>query len=316
MNDRPATGQRMTGRQLRAIVYNIALNYLEVERGLRPPRQLAAFLTPDERRRHRLTTRGRRADAKPVRPHDIGRVRIDRVTPERVNASVAVRRGEEGWSNLIIDLRRTGRGWQVEKLDRLERLLPHEPREVDIDEDAFEQRVWLVDDERRSVEAAYKAAGRRYDRSDDKRTRSARELRRRRDAWARLLSDVEAEAGELAEQERLGHQNDRSMDRHVRPSVIGKESGLGWILGPRPNDELGAKLWEEAEHAVEAYRDRWQVAADTSLLQAAEASEQESDRRRLFQRLGALERGLESRAATASEQTLDATARAIRPLEQ
>ncbi len=315
MNDQPAPGHRMTGRQLRAVVYNIALNYLEVERGLRPPRQLAAFLTPDERRRHRLSTVGRRAAAKPVRPHDIGRVRIDQVTPERVNASVAVRRGEEDWSNLIIDLRNTGRGWQVEKLDRLERLLPQEPRQLEIADDAFEERLWLVDDERRSVEAAHKAAVRRYDRSDDKRTRSARELRRRRDAWARLLSDVEAEAAALAERERLGHQNDQPMGERDRPSAVGKKSQLGSMLGPRPDDEFGAKVWDEAEHAVETYRDRWQVAADTSLLQAATASEQEVDRRRLFKRLGALARGLQSPPATAPEQALDPTIRTARSLE-
>jgi hypothetical protein len=281
MTDQPTPARPMTPNQLRAVVYNIARTYLEVERGLRPPDQLSAFLTRAEYRRHRLAERGRRAASRPVRPPDIGRVRIDTATPERVNASVLVRRDEDRWSALLVDLRQTGRGWRVEKLDRLERLMPREPRQVDIDEEAVERRRRFVEGERRAVETASVAATRRYEQVPDKRVRAAKGLRDDRDRWRTRLEELQAE-GTLLDRQRpqvrvpAGESPDDGERSRAR-------SELEAILGPRPDEAHRAEVWDRAEQVLSAYTERWELDPSDALLRGACLDAQENERRDLIQ---------------------------------
>ena len=293
MTEQPMQPRPMTRQQLRAVVYRIAVIYLEVERGLRPPDQLAAFLSPAEYRRHRATSRGTGAAPRPVRPHDVGRVLMDGSKPQQVSATVMVRRGADGWSALLVDLRQTGQGWQVERLDCLERLLPREPRHIEIDEDAVQRRIRVVDHERRAVEAAYTAASRRYERVPDKRVGKAKPLRDERNRLRGRLEELQSEATSLDQrglQTALVTTGELpSSDEHARA-----QGPVETILGPRPDDPHQAGVWDRAGEALAAYEDRWNLGSPTDLLRAAGVDTQESDRRDLLQLLAQAAQTLEA----------------------
>lgn len=294
MTDTPAPPPSMTPNQMRAIVYKIAVSYLEVERGLRPPDQLEAFLTPDEYHRHRVTRPGRAAASHPVRPTDIGRARIDVGSPDHVGASVMVRRDEGRWSALLIDLKQTGRGWQVERLDRLERLVPREPRHIEVDEDVHDRRRRFVENERRAVEAVSMAAARRYERVPDKRLREAKSLRDERDRWRARLEVLQAEAASLDTRDlvedlvSMGEAPDRDERTRAQPAVK-------TILGPRPEGPHQAVVWDRADEALTAYLNRWEMESPSALLQSACLDAQESDRRELLRLLARAAHELETR---------------------
>ncbi len=280
MTDQPVQPRPMTPNQLRAVVYNIARTYLEVERGLRPPDQLSAFLSRGEYRRHRVTGRGQRAASRPVRPTDIGKVRLDAAMPDRVHASVLVRRDDDRWSSLLVDLKQTGHGWRVERLDRLERLVPREPRHVEIDEEAVDRRRRFVEAEQRAVEAASTAANRRYERLPDKRVRGAKALRDDRDRWQARLEELQAEGALLDRGRQADHGPAReSLDGEhprARPAVE-------TILGPRPDEPVRAVVWDRAEQALAAYAERWDLDPSNTLLRGACIDAQEAERRDLLQ---------------------------------
>lgn len=281
MTDQPTPARPMTPNQLRAVLYDIARTYLEVERGLRPPDQFSGFLTHAEYRRHRLAGRGRRAASRAVRPTDIDKVRLDAATPERVNASVLVRRDDDRWSALLVDLRQTGRGWRVEKLDRLERLIPREPRHLEIDEEAVDRRRRFVEAEQRGVEAASAAAIRRYEQLPDKRVRGAEALRDDRDRWRARLEELQTEGALLDRGRQAGHgRTGESPDRDEHPRAQG---AVETIIGPRPDEPDRAEVWDLAEQALAVYTDRWNLDPSNALLRGACVDAQESERRDLLQ---------------------------------
>jgi len=292
MTDQPTQPRPMTPNQLRAVVYKIAKTYLEVERGLRPPDQLAAFLHPAEYRRHRLPRREQSASSGTVRPTDIGRVRVDAGAPDRVNASVFVRRDDDRWSALLVDLKQTGGGWQVTRLDRLERLVGGEPRHVEIDEHAHGRRRRFVEHERRAVEAVSKVAAQRYERVPDKRRREVKAMRGERDRWRERLEELQAEATSLDQRQLLeglvpiGELPDRD-------EPTGAESSVERILGARPDEPHPADAWDRAKEALKAYESRWELDSPTALLRSASLDVQESDRRDLLRILAKAARELE-----------------------
>ena len=293
MTEQPMQPRPMTRQQLRAVLYRIAVIYLEVERGLRPPDQLEAFLTPAEYRRHRATPRGIGVVPRPVRPHDIGRVLMDASTPQHVSATAMVRRGEDGWSALLVDLKQTGQGWQVERLDRLERVLPREPRQIEIDEEAVARRIRVVDHERRVVEAAHAATSRRYERLPDKRVSEAKAMRDERDRLRTRLEDLESETSSL-DQRRLqaavvtAGELRGIAERRRAPGAVEA------ILGPRPDDPLRADAWDRAGEALAAYEDQWRLDSPSDLLRATGVETQESDRRDLLHFLAQAAQTLEA----------------------
>ena len=304
----------MTRQQLRAVVYRIAVIYLEVERGLRPPDQLEAFLSAAEYRRRRATTRGTHAAARPVRPHDIGRIVMEASSHRQVNATAMVRRGEDDWSALLIDLKQTGQGWQVERLDRLERLLPREPHHIEIDEDADERRVRVVDHERRAVEAAHAAAARRYERVPDKRAGEAKALRDERDRFRNRLEELESEANSL-DQWRLRAAAVTPGELPVRAEHPGAQGAVETILGPRPDDAHRADVWDRAGQALAAYEDRWQLDSPADLLRAAGVETQESDRRELLQLLVQAAQTLEASSTLSFDRALGLPEKACASVE-
>jgi hypothetical protein len=263
MNDDASQARSMNRRQLRAVVYKIAVTYLEVERGLRPPDQLAAFLSPTEYRRHRATTRRPRAVVRPVRPPDIGRVRIDAATSKRVNASVLVRRDDDAWSSLLVDLEKTGRGWQVDRLDRLERLLPPDPRQVEIIGDALAPRAGSLDGERRPVAAAH-------------------------DPAAEAVEEPEVPAAEralLARPRRLPEDHGTSTLPEQPHDGHGRDAADTSILGPRPENPSRAQIWDSVKEELDAYRDRWDLPAAEPLLHSPASEEQAGELQQLLHRL-------------------------------
>lgn len=200
-----AAARRMTARELRAVIYRIAVTYLEVERGLRPPDHLAGLLSVAEYERHRAIARQPGLQAGPVRPPDVGPIHLSRLTPERVHANVLVRRDGEHWSSLLIDLGHHHRGWRVESLDRLERLCREEPLprlehpEASDLVGSFRRR----EEERRLAAAAHRAIEARLDRVGDRRTKAARRLQRELDTWSRKLDELDTELGTLERRRQL-----------------------------------------------------------------------------------------------------------------
>lgn len=267
----------MTPNQLRAVVYKIARTYLEVERGLRSTDQLSAFLTQAEYRRHRVTRGSRRAASRPVRAIDIGKVRLDAATPDRVKASVLVRRDDDRWSSLLVDLKQTGHGWQVERLDRLERLLPREPRQVEIDEDAVERRRRFVESERRSVESVYRSVAKRYEGIPDKRTKPARALRPELDRWGERVAAIDDELEALGPATMCPTQD--AAGRGLSEARSSVDDALG---GQHPPAEV--------EPLVARYRERWNLAPDEPLIGTSLAGAQAEERRDLLKAVRGLVR--------------------------
>lgn len=89
-----AAAPSLTDADLAEAVAELARIYLEVERGLRPRQHLARWLTPDAYLRQHDTRLSRHPDAGPVRNTDVRRVRLCRMSNDRVHA-VAVAR-EDG----------------------------------------------------------------------------------------------------------------------------------------------------------------------------------------------------------------------------
>lgn len=289
----------MSRKQLRAVVYKIAMSYLEVERGLRPPEQLAAFLSPAEYRRHLNTPPPASAPgAGPVRPPDIARVRVDSTTPHRVRASALVRRADDRWSSLLVDLRQVGRGWQVTKLDRLEQLVQREPRHIEAPDQGqgLARRIHRVEDELGLAMAARDAVEKRIDDVGDRRTRAARELRPEVDRWSRRIEDLTAELGELDAIHRLWTRHDVSTKpQSVEPplSTCGEEAAL---LGPRPEEPNHVKIWDNAVEAIGAFRHRWHVDEEEPVLGPVQSHEHAADQRQLLEHLRAAVKLLEDHA--------------------
>lgn len=304
---------RLTPRQFRAVAYHIARTYLEVERNLRDSRHLRGFLTAAEYRRHQLAPPPRPQSTGPVRPEDIGRVSLDSSGKDSVSASARIRRGEDAWSTLIIDLRRAVAGWQVDRLGRLEHLLPLEPSEVRVAEHDLERRLGLAEEDRRSVRLAHEAATRRYDHSDDKRTRSARVLRQERDGWARLLDAVDGEVAVLVEQrahrEFLGA---ACMPASAELDDGGERIDPADLLGPRPDGGSCADHWDDAAAALREYSGRWGVHTVAGLLEAGSGVAREAERRRLFRRMGAVHHEVGPGARILREPGMDAAPSAAR----
>ena len=294
MTSQPTAPRTMTPNQLRAVVYHIARTYLEVERGLRPPRQMAGYLSSAEYHRHCVLQRGRLADPRPVRASDIGRVRLDAITPEQVRARLLARRDDDTWSALLVDLEAVGRGWQVARLDRLERLLPREPRHVEIDEDAVARRRRSIADDRRAAEAAYASAASRYERSPDKRTRVARSLRDERDRWSDRIEALQDEARTVS-----GWSDGMSDAVDAAPPSCASRAPhravVESVLGARPDRSVLADAWDRAERAVEEFGRRWHLDSPDELLRASAGGDREPHRRDLLRTLaeaaGALELG-------------------------
>lgn len=286
MNGDVVQQRPMSPQQLRAVVYKIARTYLEVERGLRPPDHLATFLSPDEYRRHRITPRAPAGVVRPVRPPDIGRVRIDLATSDRVDARALVRGHEDRWSMLLVDLCRVGRGWQVEKLDRLERLISNQPREVEVASNDMSERVRRLEGERRSVATAYEAVSNRIERIGDRRTKAARALAPELDRWAKRLDELDTEASNYARTIRLHEElgtADRLQGGHDRHRT--DDAGTAQpLLGPRPEDPCLGPIWDDAVECLDAYRARWGLSAGDPIPRVT-GDEQAAERRELVDRL-------------------------------
>lgn len=276
----------MRRQQLRAIVYKIAVSYLEVERGLRPREQLAAFLSPAEYRRHLIMPPVSETAVGPVRPPDIARVRVDSMTPDRVRASALVRRADDRWSNLLVDLHQVGRGWQVTKLDRLERIVVREPRTVEVSEVDDARRVRSVQEERRLAMAAVEAIRARIDAIGDRRTRAARELRPELERWEGHVTYLTAELEALNTTQRLREQHGASMAPRSATADLadrGHETAKT-LLGPRPDDVIQAMVWDQAAEALGAYCQKWALDED-AILGPVIGDEHAADRRQLLEHL-------------------------------
>lgn len=180
-----------------------------------------------------------------------------------------------------MDLKQTGRGWRVDRLDRLERLIPREPRHVEIDEEAVDRRRRFVEAEQRAVEAASTAALRRYEQVPDKRVRGAKALRDDRDRWRARLEELHAEGALLDRGRQADHgPAGESPDHDDHPRA---RSAVETILGPRPDEPDRAEVWDRAEQALAAYTERWNLDPSNAILRGACVDAQESERRDLLQ---------------------------------
>lgn len=109
----------LTEAQLAQLVRFVARASLEIERGLRPARQLQPLLHPgivslwDRRRRSPELATG------PVTARDIGPAHLSRNSPGHLVASVTVRTAPDRWGAISMELRQVRGRWLVTSLTRL-----------------------------------------------------------------------------------------------------------------------------------------------------------------------------------------------------
>lgn len=291
-----ATGtDQPTDEQLRAAVSRIARIYLEVERGLRSPDHLKPLMGTrayDQLRRDPMETR--HPGVGPVVPADLGRIVIDRNLPRQVTATVATREFDDRWGGLVIHLQQRRDGWVVDALDRLHRRgLEAEQRPTTVASGDVTERIRIVEQERRLVQGAHGATvsrlddlDRDLDLDDDHREQQRRELLKQADRWQSRLDELDMELDELtttaALHRRYGSPQRATSDTDLwtrrliesRDRVLGDE--------PDPSRQTAHELWNAAVVEIEAYRTRWDITDETSLLGAEPSHElQARDRQRL-----------------------------------
>ena len=294
MNDSQQPARPPTRRQLRAVVHKVAHTYLEVERGLRPPDHLAAFLTDREYRRHRILPPDLAPGQGPVRPHDIGPIHLTNTASGRIHASVLLRRDTDRWSALVIGLDHRDHTWKVDKLDRLEHLRRGLQRQqaTHVPDEDIGRRIRLVEEELLLAKAAKRAVENRLDDIGDRRTKRARAATAERDRWTDRTRELEGELADLRRSQQLRRQHDLIAETDVeavdwrdqRRSDV--DQGL-----PEPGDADVASIRDTATRELLDYRQRWNLPDDVSPLAAPVATvEQGADRQRVIEHLhGALQ---------------------------
>lgn len=261
--------RKFTEQELRAILYRIAQTYLEVERGLRPPEHLKAFLTPREYMRHRARPRPLHRPEGPVQHRDLGRIHLERPTGGQITASVILRQPGDRWGVLVVHLQDTGTGWMVDQLERLERT-PRAlaPREVQPPEsDDIADRIRYVEIERRVVSAARiasatwleeleKTSGRDGDHAD-----RVRQVREQLGTWTRRSDALDQELETLNRTATLrgALAVEFGTEAGVDPSTSDGFEHIRGVLGERPDESKLGALWDEAAAELGRYRERWQI---------------------------------------------------------
>ncbi|MBW3662693.1 MAG: hypothetical protein KY469_06310 [Actinobacteria bacterium] len=286
--------RQFTDAQLRAVLRQIARTYLEVERGLRPPDHLAAFLIDAEYQRHRKRPQELVASAGPVMREDIGRIHLERRTAGSITATIVARHYEKRRGALMVGLREGSGGWRVSQLTWLERLPVVSSRgEVQPPEpDDFDRRLQDVERELRLVTAAHKAATRwveelQADATVDKRPGALLRAREQTARWSDRVDELEREIGIMKATEQLRRTLDEG-GAESAPAPLTDDPVLG-TLGPRPDHERWAKIWDETVDELNRYRERWNIAAtDDPLGDVPEDSEQMRQRELLTQLLRAV----------------------------
>jgi len=296
MNGDPVAQRKFTEQELRAVLYRIAQTYLEVERGLRPPEHLKAFLTPREYMRHRAQPRPLHPPAGPVQHRDLGRMHLERPAREQITASVIVRQPGDRWGVLVVHLRDTGTGWKVDQLERLERT-PRalSPREVQPPEsDDIDDRIRYVESERRVVNAARVASSTWLDELEQASERDGhhaervRQVRDQLGTWTRRAHDLDRELQTLTRTRALRapwglSEGDGS---RTQASIRDPLAPIRMLLGDRPEGGLSGVTWDEAAAELVRYRKRWQIADhEVPLGRSTDDPDQVRDRQRLIRQL-------------------------------
>lgn len=255
----PRPPRQMTRQQLRTVVHKIARTYLEIERGLRPPGHLEPLLTDNESRRHRITHRGTTGPAGPVRPHDIGPIHLAPQTPGWQRATLRVRDTEGHWSALVLDLTDTGRGWKIDRLDRLERLI-RPPQQIEPEHGHhLDRRIRQAQEERLLATAALQRITDRLDAIGDQRTRPARQLKPHHDHWTRRVEELDQELQTLTRTRDLRQVHNLTPDppRGDQEQISAPDDLTTDLLGQRPTDADAGRLWDHAAEHLYSYQQRW-----------------------------------------------------------
>ena len=263
-----------TDRQLRASIYKVAHAYLEVERGLRAYDQLERFLTPAEHRRHRnRPSDPRLRTGQIVLPTDIGPIHIDRHLPGQITATLTTRETHDRWGALVLHLvcQEEGR-WRIDQLERLRRPTvarqhtAHEPPDLD-------QRIDHVEDERRLVDAAFRATTTRLaevnDQSGATQDDDRELLRAQQQVWKRRRAELDDEREQLRDRRELH-------EPFTNPEVVAPATAdtrteltdqqLVEVLGPIPEDQWRRRLWTGLAEEISTYRERWNISDPRTLL--------------------------------------------------
>jgi hypothetical protein len=260
-----------TDQQIRASVYRITRLYLEIERGLRPPDQLEAFLTDAEYRRHRKrphhpSSRTREA----VVPTDVGHIHLDRHLPGQLTATVPTRERGDRWSALVLHFtRHHTSGWRIDQLERLTR--PHlardphgrsdEPQDIDV-------RIRDVEAERHLVDAAHRAATTRLRelRLTGVDKDRQREVRQQQQTWKRRRTELDDELTQLRTTRGLRARLADVDRRQPRGVTDLDDSQLERLLGPVPDNDWRRSLRAGLIEELHTYRRRWNVTDTRNVL--------------------------------------------------
>lgn len=189
--------QAPTDDQLCDLVRFLARTCVEVERGLRPPDQLAQFIHPDTLAAWRNTHPIGRFAGGPLRPGDVGVPHITRIRDDLVRASITTRTDPHRWGALVFELRQARGRWAVANLQRLLAATHYRTGDQpEILEVPLEHRIEAATSERTLVEAAHRATRTRL--AELAPSDPARQATERLAAsWERIRADLDRELNTL-----------------------------------------------------------------------------------------------------------------------
>lgn len=197
-------------QQLRQIARRLAKCYVEVERGLRPLKQLEPYLTRPAYQRLRSEDTPHYPYDGPVIADEIGHVTLAHQRDGTVHATVPTRETGQHWGSLLFQLRPTFEGrFAVSEIHRLRRTgLAQQAERQPSEQPSLQDRIERVRGERALIDAAIGATKARL---HDLSTQPARDYTTEQRlidetaAWERRQHERDRELRTLERQRRIPH---------------------------------------------------------------------------------------------------------------
>ena len=202
-----------TDAQLEDIARFIARATLEVERSLREPEQLLAYMTPQAWQRWQQTRLPGSFTGGGVSRADVGVTRIQRLDTGRAIANLVTRTDAERWGALTLQLEAVGGRWRATGLQRLYAARHYQTgTRRPVVEPSPQQRLNAARTDRREAAAALRAVQRRLDELP-KGSSGRRATTQLSTTWEKIVADLDREIATLTRRLEHGRQAQRVLRR-------------------------------------------------------------------------------------------------------
>lgn len=211
-------------QQLRQIARRLAKFYVEVERGLRPLKQLEPYLTRPAYQRLRSDDAPHYPYDGPVVAEEIGHVTLAHQRNGTIHATVPTRETGQHWGSLLFQLRPTFEGrFAVAEIHRLRRTgLDQQAERQPREQPSLQDRIERVRGERALIDAAIGATKARLRDLSTQPTRdyaTEQRLMHEAAAWERRQYERDRELRTLERQRRLPHRERSVVQRQAGPAT-------------------------------------------------------------------------------------------------